>query len=189
MIIEEIKEKNYEVYLQKLTNLGIDVNPLVERLGDKLKNASYALDNKFGCAYDGSFIHTILRTTSVYAYKMNEILPENLRVDINSLIKVCLLYQISKAETFVPNDNKWEVENRGLVYKYAESDVALKCGMKSLILCQECGISFTPKEIEAMTIIDRDLTDVQANTFANPISVILRQATELTNLKIRLNKE
>lgn len=186
MISEELKKQNYEVYLQKLNSIGIDTKLLVERLGDKLMNATYALDSKSNCAYDGSFIHTILRTTTVFAVKINELLDESIKVDKNSLIKVCLLYQISKAETLIPNDNAWEIENRGIRYKYAESSVALKCGMKSLILCQECGISFTPQEIEAMTILDREDNDIQAKCYANPISVILRQANELTIMKNRL---
>ena len=87
---------------------------------------------------------------------------------------------------FEPNDNEWEKEKRGLLFKYKKSNVALKMGIKSLILSQELGIKFTPEEIEAITIIDRRLDDEQANYYSNPISVVLKQANELTYLSTRL---
>ena len=46
--------------------------------------------------------------------------------------------------------------------------------------------SQTPEEIEAITIMDRRSDDEQANFFANPISIVLKQANELTYLSTRL---
>lgn len=189
MIAEDLKNQNYEIFLRKLESVGVRTDSLVERLGDKLKNASYGLDKKSNAAYNGALLQNILRTTTVYAVKINDMLPEEIRADRNSLIKVCLLYQIAKAEMIIPNDNTWEIENRGILYKFAENKIALKGGMRSVILCQECGINFTAEEIEAMTILDREDTDAQAKYYANPISVILRQSTELTLLKNRLINE
>lgn len=189
MIAEELKNQNYEIYLRKLESVGVRTDGIVDRLGEKLKNASYGVDKKSNAAYAGALLQNVLRTTTVYAVKINDMLPEDIRVDKNSLIKVCLLYQISKAEMIIPNDNTWEIENRGILYKFAENKIALKGGIKSLILCQECGITFTAEEIEAMTILDREDTDTQAKYYANPISVILRQAHELTLLKNRLINE
>jgi hypothetical protein len=58
--------------------------------------------------------------------------------------------------------------------------------MKSLIFAQELGVNFTPEEIEAITIMDRRLDDEQTMFFSNPISVVLKQAHELTYLSTRL---
>lgn len=186
MINTELKEQNYALFIKKLNQVGVNTDALVARLGDKLLNATYGLDVKSNVAYDGSLINVILRTMTPIALKLNELLDENVRVEKDSLIKVCLLYQISKAEMFIPNDNDWEVEKRGLVYKYAENKLALKMCMKSLILCQECGITFTAEEIEALTILDRDSDDAQAKFFASPFATIIKSATEITNLKNRV---
>ena len=49
------------------------------------------------------------------------------------------------------------------------------------------GITFTPQEIEAMTILDRDPSDEQARFFASTLSIIIKQANELAFLQTRNN--
>jgi hypothetical protein len=190
MITEEVKNQNFILFQKKLEKLGIDIQPMIDGIGDKLLNAPCSTSIDSGLAYDGALIHNILKVITPYAVRINELLPDSIKVDKISLVKVCLLHQLSKALMFIPNDNTWEIEKRGMLYKYAESNLALKTGIRSLILCQEYGIKFTPEEVEAMTIIDREPTDEQARFFANPISVIVRQANELATLENKnLNKE
>lgn len=184
MVNDEIKEKNLLLFKKKLEEIGISYEN--EDFDLKLKNATFSITNENGLAYEGSLLNVILRILTPFAIKINDCLPENIKVDKNSLIKVCLLSHISKCEMFEPNDNEWEKEKRGLLFKYKKSNVALKMGIKSLILSQELGIKFTPEEIEAITIIDRRLDDEQANYYSNPISVVLKQANELTYLSTRL---
>lgn len=88
---------------------------------------------------------------------------------------------------FEKNDNQWEIEKKGIAYKYAKSDVALKMGARSILLCQEMGIQFTPEEFEAMLILDKDDNDLQSKFYSNALSVIVKQANELTHLNNRLN--
>ena len=102
MITEEIKNKNYEVYLKKLSQLGIDTTLFAEVVGDKLKEASFTNLNEFGNAYPGSLIEIVLKVLTPYAVKLNELLPEGQRVDKNTLVKVCLLHHIAKAVKFLP---------------------------------------------------------------------------------------
>ena len=186
MISEELKSKNINLFFNKLNNLGIDTEKMEATLKDKLENASFSMNADSNCAYDGSLIHIVLRTFTPIAIKLNEILPEEIRVDLKSLIKVCLLINISKSEMFVKNDNQWEVEKRGILYKYAKSEVALKMGARSILLCQELGITFTPEEFEAMLILDKDDSDLQSKFYSNPLSVIIKQANELTHLNNRI---
>ena len=185
MINEEIKEKNLSIFLKKLEEIGVNVE-FNESTLKLIKNATFTITNENGLAYEGSLLNVILRILTPFAIKINDALPENIRVDKNSLIKVCLLSHISKYEMFEPNDNEWEKEKRGMLFKYTKSNVALKMGMKSLILAQELGVKFTPEEIEAITIMDRRLDDEQSMFFSNPISVVLKQANELTYLSTRL---
>ena len=184
---EEIRLKNYQLFLKKLNEIGVDTTLMDEKMGSKIINATFSITNEYGLAYDGSLINTVLRVITPYAIKLNNLLPESMQVDQKSIIKVCLLSHISKCEMFIPNDNQWEIEKRGLLYKYAKSDLAFKMGMRSLILAQDLGIKFTPQEIEALTIMDRDPNDEQARFFASPLSVIIKQANELTFLQSRHN--
>lgn len=185
MINEEIKEKNLLLFKKKLEEIGIQLN-MDSLIENKIKNATFTITNENGLAYEGSLLNVILRILTPFAIKINDALPESIRVEKNSLIKVCLLSHISKCEMFEPNDNEWEKEKRGMLFKYTKSNVALKMGMKSLILAQELGVKFTPEEIEAITIMDRRLDDEQSMFFSNPISVVLKQAHELTYLSTRL---
>ena len=185
MINEEIREKNLSIFLKKLEEVGCNIN-LNDEIRNKIKNASFTTTNENGLAYEGSLLNVILRILTPFAIKINDVLPDNIKVDKNSLVKVCLLSHISKCEMFELNDNEWEKEKRGMIFKYAKSNIALKMGMKSLILSQQMGVNFTPEEIEAITIMDRRLDDEQAMFFSNPISVVLRQAHELTYLSTRI---
>lgn len=179
------KEKNLEIFLSKLEEIDVKFGNEAIDL-EKLKNAPYAMNDDTRVAEEGSLLNVVLRTLTPMALKICEtVIGDNIAISRESLIKVCLLHQISKSEMFVPNDNQWEVEKRGLKYKYADSDVALKMGMRSLLMCQNAGISFTPEEFEAMTIVDRYFTDPQAQTFSSPLSVVVKQAHELTNLIVR----
>ena len=44
---------------------------------------------------------------------------------------------------FIKNDNQWEIEKRGMVYKYAPSNVALKMGARSIIFAEKLGVKFS----------------------------------------------
>ena len=174
MISEELKQKNFNLFLTKLRNIGIDLTNIDENLASKIANATFAINAENNCAYDGSMLHIVLRTLTPFALKINELLPENIRVDNNSIIKVCLLSHISKSEMFVKNDNQWEIEKRGIHYKYSPTNVALKMGARSILMSQNLGINFSNEEFEAMMILDRDDNDLQAKFYSNPLSIIIK---------------
>lgn len=188
MITEDLKEKNLDLFLKYLKRYNVDISLISDDIKSKIKNATFSNINENRTAYDGSLLNIIFNILTPTALKINDVLDETLRVDKNSLIKVCLLSHISKCEMFEPNDNEWEKEKRGILYKYTKSNVALKMGMRSIILSQQLGVQFTPEEIEAMIVLDRMNDDEQAKFFSNPLSVILKQANELTFLQIRLKK-
>lgn len=184
MITEEIKKKNYEVFLKKLEQVGVETTALDETYGEKLMNASFTNSNENGQAYDGSFIEIILKKLTPYAVRINELLPEEIRVDKNSLVKICLLHQIAKSIRLVKNDNLWEIEKRSLLYKYDNNLPAIRTGFHSLLMCTECGIQFTVQEAEAMTVNDREMSDDQARWHSSIFSNIVRQASELTYMEL-----
>lgn len=178
MITDEIKNKNYELYLKKLSQIGVDATMFAGEFGEKIKDASFTNINDFGNAYQGSLLEIVLKVLTPYAVRLNELLPDEQKVDKNTLVKICLLHHIAKAVRLVPNDNQWEIEKRGMVYKYDENQPSIRTGLHSLIMAQQCGISFTPEEAEAMTVNDRDLTDDQARWYSSVMATIVRQANE-----------
>jgi len=177
------KLKNYELFLKKLNQLGIDTTKLSEEFGEKVADAPFSNLESTGMAYDGALINTLLYKLTPYAIKINEMFPTEIQVDKTSLVKVCLLHQIAKAVRLVKNDNEWEIKNRGLVYTYAKNQPSIRTGLHSLVIAQNCGIQFTPEEAEAMTINDRDLSDDQARWHASIMASIVRQANEMVYLE------
>lgn len=184
MITTEVKEKNLKLFFKKLSQLGIDTHKLEGDYGVAIFNASFTNSNEFGNAYSGSFLEIVLKILTPYAVKLNELFPEELQVDKDTLVKVCLLHQVAKCIRLIPNDNSWEVEKRGLTYTYNNNLPSIRTGLHSLVICENCGIQFNAEEAEAMTINDRDLTDDQARWHSSLLASIVRQASEMTYLTI-----
>ena len=186
--MENNKEKNLRLFFGKLEKLGINPSILEEKYGDRLMNATFTNSNEFGNAYDGSFLEIVLKVLTPFAVRLNELLQEEQRVDKDTLVKVCLLHQIAKAVRIVPNGNQWEIEKRGLVYKYDSDLPSIRTGLHSVSMCFECGIPLSTDEIEVMTINDRDLSDDQARWHASVMASLVRQANELTYIQINNKK-
>lgn len=180
MITEEIKQKNYSIFLDKMQEIGITKERIEDVFGSTLMNATYSIDNNSGLSFEGSLLHTVLRTLTPIALKLNEILPENIKCKKEDIVKICLLQHLAKAEMFTKNDNQWEIEKLGKVFKYNPKKIALRLGSRSVALAIRLGVELTELDIESLTIIDKDSSDEQAKFFANPISVVIRQANELT---------
>lgn len=187
--VEKINE-NYVLFLKKLEGVGVDYTSIVKYVGENnLKNATFAINTDMGMAYDGSLINIILRKVTKYAVLINQMLPESVRVNEESLIKVCLLHQISKAIMFEENDSTWEKTNRGLLYKYSELEGTLRCGERSAYICLSNGVQFTPEEYEAMRIMDKDSEDTYAKFYSSPIATIVKQANELAAMDMRITNK
>jgi hypothetical protein len=176
------KQKNLDLFFEKLEKTGVDTTELRELLGEYLQKATFNPSFDSGLCGEGTFLSTILYELTPYAVRINELLPENKRASKTSLVKVCLLHQIAKAIRLIPNDNTWEIEKRGILYKYDASLPSIRTGLHSLAIAQSCGINFSIDEVEAMTIIDKDLTDNQARYHSSVMASIIRQANELTYL-------
>ena len=50
---DEQREKNLELYVKKLGQVGVDTSILVDKYGELLKNGSFTQTNEFGNAFDG----------------------------------------------------------------------------------------------------------------------------------------
>lgn len=179
---EELKQHNLELFCKKLEQVGANPSVLIEKYGEKLKNATFSVTDGNGLTGDGTLINTVLKILTPFAVRLNLLYPEDIRVNQNTLVKVCLLHQISKALRLIPNDNQWEVEKRNIAYKYDAKQPSIRTGLHSLIMAEECGINISAEEAEAITINDRDLTDNQSRWHSSLMASIVRQANEMTYL-------
>ena len=183
---EEALNSNLVLYRKKLENvLDVNLSQFFDDLSDKLKVATFASTEDSGEAFEGSLIHVTLKVISKFAFKINEFLPQANQVNARSLVKVCLLQHISKMDFFVKTSEDWKIK-RGILYDFAPSYNSLRTGLKSLYICLNYGISFTPDEIEAMTILDRE--DEQSKYYCSTLALIVRQANELANNVLKIRK-
>lgn len=175
MLQKEKIDRNYNLFISKLKEIGIETNILQERYGEAIKHASFSSRNYDGMAYEGSLLEVILYHLTPIALKENESFEE-LKVDKEKIVKICLLQHLSKAVRMIKNDNQWEVKERSIIFKYNENNPAIKTGLHSVALLSECGINLTVDEIEAITVIDRDANDSQSNLFSSVCAEIIRIA-------------
>lgn len=156
---------------------------------DKLKNASAFTSEDSGGAYKGSLIEHITRITMI-AFNINETMHADVKVPADSLVRVCFLHQIAKAQYIVENLNDWEIK-KGKPFTFSKSLPAVKVAEYSVYLCNKYGIELLEDEYEAILSVDKS-DDDQTKYFSNSLSQILRSAIELANtekrLRYKLNK-
>ena len=189
MLENNVLEKNYQIFKKKLVECCESINlEILDEFEEKIKHASFSLTNENHTAYDGSLLQIILRILTPYSIKINELLPEEIKVNQSSIIKVCLLSHISKCEMFIPNTDEWQKEKQGKMYIYSNYDFALKMGMRSIIIANQLNIHLTPNEYEAMIVMDREVSDKQSEFYSSPLATVIKQANQLTYLQTRLIK-
>lgn len=190
----DIALKNYDNYYKGLEKtIGSELaDGIIDALGgpEKVAEAPFFNLDESGVAYEGAFSRSVIRLIKI-AYNINDTLPEHLRVDERSINKVCLLSHIAKVQLYLPNDNNWEVTNRGMVYKY-NNDLkgALRVGERSLLIAMNEGVKFTEDEFEAMRIMDKDgADDNYSKYFSSPLSMVIRHANEMLDYINRSRKK
>ena len=184
---KEILVSNFSKYKKRLiTYVGEqEAESIIEELGgdDAVMNATYANTDNTGLAYEGSFTETVIALT-VYAIKINDLLPEEKQVSKESIAKVALLSQIGKVLLFKPQTNDWRRKNLGENYSYAELDGAIRVGERSILIAMNSGVKFTEFEFEAMRIMDKqnENADNYSKYFSGTLSMIIKQANEMIDI-------
>jgi hypothetical protein len=186
MLHEDLIVKNYADFKSRLeTYVGLDeCERLITLLGgeEKIMDASFANTNESGLAYRGSLVQTALNITT-YAVKINQLLPKNKQAKVESIVKVGFLHHLAKVLLYEPNDNIWEIANRGIVYKYnTELEGALRVGERSTLIACNAGIKFNEVEFEAMRIMDKTNDDNYSKYYSSSLSTVIKQGNELITL-------
>ena len=191
MISEEKINLNYTRWIERLKHYDCYSERLIDEIGDKIKNASFALQESSGAAYQGSMIDVVLNNLCVIACHLNDrafgvnkdkVLHPYLQVNQNSLIRVLLLQHIAKAEMFILQTNQWKAKQGYLFDFNPNMNTCLKCGERTTFLCMKYGIELTEEEFEAIRIIDKE--DSVANPYITPLCQLVKMANQLVSIEL-----
>ena len=185
MLTEEKLLKNTEKYFKTGEKYEFMTDGLMEFLGQDFISAPASTATNLHNAFSGGLISHLLLVTK-YAVSLNGVLPESLKIEMDSLIKVCLLHQIGKARLYTPLDSKWH-NDRGIMYEFNEELVSMRIGERSAHYATSHGVSLSEEEYQAILNHDKDDSDKQAKWHSTTLAVILRQANELAILEEKSN--
>jgi hypothetical protein len=174
---ENITE-SYSQLIKTSEMYNVYTEELLEFLGDELKVSPASTMKSMFNAYPGGLMEHILKTTK-YAVKINKQLPEEIRVDVSSLVKVCLLHQLGKVYLYKLCEDQWQRDNRGKMYDYNEDIVSMRIGERSAYYSLKYGVDLTQEEYQSILNYDKSDDDKQAKWHSSTLSIVLKQANEL----------
>ena len=204
MLSEAKKNELYVQFITRLNETGVDAQKLVDFLGEEeIKNSPAGLESSSGLAFPGALLLLITRSLG-YAEKLWDMTtsvkpvetitgtvqkPVNeFGIDKISLVKVMLLHHIGKAMIYQPNDDEWQINKRGIIYKWVDNETIINSGERSQYVCQQCGIKLTESEFEAMKINDKNNEDKFSMLHITPLSMMVKMADDMTYMKINQSK-
>ena len=177
---------NTKKYFDTATKLGFMNEELMKFLGESFIKAPASTMADLHNAFEGGLIDHLLRVGS-YAVKFNNALPEEERVDQNSLLKICLLHQIGKANLYKPCDSEWHRKNQGKMYEFNHDLTSMRVGERSVYYAMSHGVSFTEEEYTA--IINLDKNDDKMAEYHNSMLGDLLKTAAIFAIKHEKNKK
>jgi len=179
-LTEENFNKQWVTFWANMQSVNLAEHWDEEELKGQLKNAAGALSIDTGLAYPGALICHINLFTSIAERIAKMVCGTFPQITKEQLLKVCLIQHLSKIEMYESNDNQWEVEKRGIAYKFAETEGCLKFGERSALNALNLGVKLSPVEFEAICSLDKDGEEAKNRKYVvNILTTIVRQANEL----------
>lgn len=153
MLDKEQILKNKEVFLELNTKYKIFTKELLDFLGENLflSPATTNLD-MFGCYPGGLMQHMI--NSCKHSITLNDMLPENLRINKTTIIKCSFITHIGKVFLYVENKNEWSKKTLGKIYEFNNDLIIMKGNHRSVYYANRYGIELTENEYNA--IINQD---------------------------------
>ena len=155
---------NTKKYFDTATKLGFMTDELTTFLGEDFIKAPATNMADFHNAFEGGLIEHLLNVAK-YAVLINKSLPEDEKVDQNSLVKVCLLHQIGKAKLYKPCESEWHRNNQGKMYEFNNDLISMRISERSVYYITSHGVNLTEEEYAA--ILNFDKTDDKMAEFHN----------------------
>jgi hypothetical protein len=171
-------EKNKNRFIDSVNNNGSFItSELYEFLGEDLWSAPASTTLQLHNCFPGGLVDHILKVTT-YAVRINDTLPEKLRVGKESLIKVCFLHQIGKVKLYLLNSVDWELK-KGMLYRFNEELASMKISERSILYCNRFNVKLTDNEFQAIMNFEKTEDDKQSRWYSDILSIILKQSIEL----------
>lgn len=154
MLTTKQLEFNKQKFQETNEKYGIFNKELEEFLGEDFYFAPATSNLDMYGAYPGGLLNHLMKSCK-YAIKVNELLPEKLRQDINSIVKVVFLSQIGKVFMFELNKNEWEIKNLGRMYIFKDDEFKLKTGERTLFYIMKHNVVINENEYHAIVSLDK----------------------------------
>lgn len=175
---EELK-KNVELFFSTNEKYKIFSQELIDFLGNDLFTSPASTILTLHNCFEGGLLDHMIRVAK-YASNINKLLPDGLKQEMETIIKVAFLSQIGKAKLYKPCESKWHKENQGKYYEFNDGLVSMRIGERSAHYCLDSNVKLLDYEYQAIINHDKILAeDNQAKWYSDILSVILRQAIEL----------
>lgn len=182
MITKERLLKNKEIVLEKNKEYNFFNPKLLEFLGDDffLAPATPSLD-LYG-AYPGGLVEHLIKVCK-YSININELLPEKIRVDKKSIVRVVFLAQIGRTFLFKQNTNEWSIK-QGKMYEYKDGNeiAAMSVGERSAYYALKCGVELDMEEYQAVVNSDKG-SDGSIKWISKPLTHIMKLGFEMAVLE------
>ena len=171
-------DKNTKKFYATNEKYGIFNPEILEFLGESFITAPASTMKSLHNAFPGGLLDHIITTTK-YAVDINLSLPEELRVDNDSLIKVCFLHQIGKTFLYKMCESEWHRTNQGKMYEFNDELTSMKVGERSAYYALKYGVELSEDEYQAIINYDKPDDDKQSKWHSCTLSTIIKQANEL----------
>jgi hypothetical protein len=146
--------ENTKKYFDTATKLGFMNEELMAFLGEEFIKAPASTMEEYHNPFEGGLIDHLLKVAK-YAVLINKSLPDEERVDQNSLVKTCLLHQIGKAKLYTPCKSEWHRKNQGKMYEFVDGLTSMRSGERSVYYATSFGVKLTEEEYIAIVNFDK----------------------------------
>lgn len=126
-------------------------------------------------AFEGGLVAHLINVTK-QALKFNEDLPEALRQEPASIIKVGLLHGIGKTNLYTKCTSEWHRKNQGKMYEFNEDIISMTVGERSAYIYLNSGDQLKQNEYQAIINHDKDASTPMVQWHTEPLGRLLRDA-------------
>jgi hypothetical protein len=177
-------EKNQAKFKETNQKYNIFTKELEEFLGEGFYTSPVSSSlNMVGC-YPGGLLHQVIKACR-YTIKLNEILPDDMKQLIETIIKVVFLCQIGKVHMF----KMIEGATKGKMYEFNDDIIRLHIGERSAYYALKYGVKLTEEEYQAIINVDKETDDKMATYFSSILTQIVKNGFELAVMEEKHGKK
>jgi hypothetical protein len=179
------KEKviaNTKKYLETANKHGAMTEQLQVFLGEDLIKAPASTYLHLHNCFEGGLIDHLLRVTKHMFLINKNNFSDNLKVNESSLFKVGLLHGIGKVKLYIPETDKWWINNKGRLYNFNNDLPSMDVGERSVYYATSNGVELTEDEAAAILNYDK-VDDDKAEWHNNTLGDLLKLAVRISILE------